>query len=405
MPVYVYEAFDAKGQRISGVESAKDARGLASALIAKGLQPLKIKPQRSLSGLFSFSFGSDHKRLKHEELLFFTKELADLLESGVPIERSLAIIADAADKKETKDLVNAIKREVQGGKTLSVALAAYPATFDKLYVNMVTVGEMGGVLPQVLARLDSFLEKARQVRRFIITSSIYPAILALVGLVSVGVLVGFVVPKFGQIFEDLHQPMPVITRYIVNISYVLRQGWWMMILAFLAAFMAFKAYLNTEQGRQRWDAYIIKMPFIGDSLLRSELGRFTRTLGTLLESGVPILSAISLSSEVVSNTVIRTSLQDIYKGVRQGKALSQLMKQFSVFPSLMVHLVSIGEETGEIGRMLLKIADDFEEKLQHDTKVFLSLVEPITIVLMGVVIGGVILSMLLAIFGINDVSF
>ncbi len=405
MPAFVYEALDTRGQRIGGVESAMDERALASILISKGLQPLKIRPQRSFSGLFSFSLSSDSQRLKHEELLFFTKELADLLESGVPIEKSLAVIADAAEKKETKELVTAIKRDVQAGKTLSAALSAYPATFSKLYVNMVTVGEMGGVLPQVLSRLDSFLEKARQVRRFIITSSIYPAILALVGLVSVGVLIGFVVPKFGQIFEDLHQPMPIVTRYIVNISYVLRQGWWMMLLAIATTVVAFKAYLNTQAGRQKWDANIIRVPFIGESFLRSDLGRFTRTLGTLLESGVPILSAISLSAEVVSNTVVRTSLQDIYKGVRQGKTLSQLMKQFSVFPSIMVHLVSIGEETGEMGRMLLKIADDFEEKLQHDTKVFLSLVEPITIVLMGVVIGGVILSMLLAIFGINDVSF
>jgi general secretion pathway protein F len=183
----------------------------------------------------------------------------------------------------------------------------------------------------------------------------------------------------------------------------LQSWWWLLGLVVLVFGIGFYSYIKSPEGRAWWDRVVLRLPLAGSMLLKIELGRLARTLGTLLESGVPILKGISLSGEVVSYGVIRSAVDDLYKGVRQGKSLSQLMKQAKVFPSLMAHLVAVGEETGAMGPMLLKLADDLEEKVQHETKVYLSLVEPITIVLMGIIIGGIILSMLLAIFGINDV--
>jgi len=400
MPNFAYEALDPRGQRIQGTDEAPSQDALLTQLTSRGLQPLSVRRVRPIHAVWRWPTA----RLGQEELLYFTKELADLLEAGVQLERALAIVGDSADQPHVQELLASIRQEIQGGGNLSEALSSHPEIFGRLYVNMVRVGELGGVLPLVLKRLDDFLERSRQIRKFIVTSSIYPGILALVGILSVFVLVTFVVPKFGQIFDDLNQPMPVMTQVIVNLSVFLRQWWWALLLAAAAAGGGVFSYIRTPEGKAWWDRVVLRLPMAGSMVLRIELGRLSRTLGTLLESGVPILKGISLAAEVVSNTVIRAALDDLYKGVRQGQSLSQLMRRSHVFPSLMVHLVAIGEETGAMGAMLLKIADDMEEKVQHDTKMYLSLVEPVTIVVMGIVIGGIILSMLLAIFGINDVA-
>ncbi len=400
MPTFAYEALDVKGQKIEGTDEAASQDLLISMLVSQGLQPVKVKRLKRFYALWS----RKGVRFSHDDLLYFTRELADLLEAGVHLERTLVILEDAAEQKTIRVLINTIRHEIHGGKKLSEALSSYPDIFNPLYINMVRVGELGGVLPVVLKKMSGFIERSRDIRKFIITSSIYPSILAIVGILSVFILVTFVVPKFGQIFEDLNQPMPLATKFIVGASMFLQSWWWLLCLVIFVLSAGFYSYIKSPEGRAWWDRVVLRLPLAGSMLLKIELGRLARTLGTLLESGVPILKGISLSGEVVSNSVIRSAVDDLYKGVRQGKSLSQLMKQSDVFPSLMAHLVAVGEETGAMGPMLLKIADDLEEKVQHDTKVYLSLVEPITIVLMGIIIGGIILSMLLAIFGINDVA-
>ena len=404
MPDFAYEAIDTQGQKVHGRDEAESRDALLSELIAKGLQPINIKKLRRVEGLLGI-LSERRDRFNQDDLLYFTKELADLLDAGVPLERALSVIYDSTEKKKAKKIIDAIRDSIHGGKNLSGALSSYPKIFNRLYVNMVTVGELGGVLPQVLKKLDAFLEQSRQIRKFIISSSIYPSILFLVGILSVFILVTFVVPKFGKIFEDLNQPMPMMTQIIVSTSVFLKSWWWAFFITFAAILVFFKYYLNTSDGRARWHSFLLHIPLVAPMILKIELARLARTLGTLLESGVPILKGISLAREVVANTVIRNSMDAIYKGVRQGKSLSQLMKKEGLYPSLMIHLVAIGEETGGLDTMLLKIADDFEARIQQDTKVYLSLIEPVTIVVMGLLIGGIIISMLLAIFGLNDVTF
>ncbi len=401
MPEFAFEAIDPKGKRISGVQEASSQDEVVSALLSKGMQPIQVKRLHSFQALFD----TGRKKISLDDVLYFTSELADLLEAGVPLERSLLILADATDKEEVKNLVRQIKEAIHGGKTLSEALAQHKGVFDSLYINMVKVGELGGVLPKVLRRLGDFLERSRQIRKFIISSSIYPSILAFVGLISVLILVTFVVPKFGQIFQDINQPMPAMTRFILAASLFLRNWWWLIFLVIAVTVISFRIYVRRPEGRRWWDGLKLSMPLIGPFVQKIELGRFARTLGTLLESGVPILKGISLSGEVVGNTIIRDAVRELYAGIRQGKSLSMLMKRSNVFPPLMIHLISVGEETGGLSRMLLKVADDFDEQVQSDTKLFLSMLEPITIVVMGIVIGGIIFSMLMAIFGINDVTF
>ncbi len=401
MAEFAFEAIDSKGKRVSGTQEAASQEEVVSGLISKGLQPIQVKRLHSFQAILEFG----KKRVSLDDVLYFTGELADLLEAGVPLERSLLILSEATEKEEVRGLVKEIKDAIHGGKTLSEALSQHKDVFDSLYINMVKVGELGGVLPQVLRRLGDFLERSRQIRKFIISSSIYPTILAFVGLVSVFILVTFVVPKFGQIFQDINQPMPAITSFILGASLFLRTWWWLLFLIVAVLALSFRIYIKRPEGRRWWDNFKLNMPLVGPFVRRIELGRFARTLGTLLESGVPILKGISLSGEVVGNTVIRDAVRELYAGIRQGKSLSLLMKKSRVFPPLMIHLVSVGEETGGLSRMLLKVADDFDEQVQSDTKLFLSMLEPITIVVMGIIIGGIIFSMLMAIFGINDVTF
>ncbi len=401
MAEFAFEAIDSKGKRVSGTQEAASQEEVVSGLISKGLQPIQVKRLHSFQAILEFG----KKRVSLDDVLYFTGELADLLEAGVPLERSLLILSEATEKDEVRGLVKEIKDAIHGGKTLSEALSQHKDVFDSLYINMVKVGELGGVLPQVLRRLGDFLERSRQIKKFIISSSIYPAILAFVGLVSVFILVTFVVPKFGQIFQDINQPMPAMTSFILGASLFLRTWWWLLFLIVAGLVLSFRIYIKRPEGRRWWDNFKLNMPLVGPFVRRIELGRFARTLGTLLESGVPILKGISLSGEVVGNTVIRDAVRELYAGIRQGKSLSLLMKKSRVFPPLMIHLVSVGEETGGLSRMLLKVADDFDEQVQSDTKLFLSMLEPITIVVMGIIIGGIIFSMLMAIFGINDVTF
>ncbi len=401
MADFTYEAIDQQGRKVNGTEHAASQEAVVDSLVSKGLQPVRIKKLHSLETLVIFK----RKPVSMDDVLYFTSELADLLEAGVPLERSLTILADATEKTDVRKLIIAIRDSIHGGKSLSEALGEYPDLFDKLYVSMIKVGELGGVLPAVLKRLSDFMERSRQIRKFIISSSIYPSILAFVGLISVIILMVFVVPKFGKIFEDLNQPMPAMTKMILDTSLFLQKWWWLIILGILLAVFLVRFQLRKPEGRLWWDETKLKLPVVRRFVKLVELGRFARTLGTLIESGVPILKGISLAGEVVGNTVIKQAVNGLYRGVRQGRSLSMLMRRSTVFPSIMVHLVSVGEETGGLARMLLKIANDFENQVQSETKMFLNMLEPITIVVMGVVIGGIIMSMLLAIFGINDVTF
>ena len=400
MPKFFYEAIDPAGHKVTGTEEAESRDELVASLVSKGVQPLKIKRLQQIEALWQ----SRLSHFSHDHLLYFTKELADLLGAGIPVERALAILAESAEEAQVRKLIKDIRTQIQGGKKLSEALAAWPSIFDSLYVNMVRVGEMGGVLPSVLSRLGDFLQRSRETRKFIINSSIYPTILIFVGILSVFILVTFVVPKFGQIFEDMNQPVPFATAIIISASTFVRKWWWVMALAIASGVAGFYLWLKSPDGRAQWDRIVLRIPVAGPFVRTVQLSRLFRTLGTLLESGVPILKGIALGSEVITNSVLRGAMEDVYKGVRQGRSLSHLLKKSGEFPSLVVHLVAVGEETGALDKMLLKIADDMDAKIQNDTKMYLSMVEPVTIVLMGLVIGGIILSMLMAIFGINDIN-
>ena len=402
MPRFSYEAMNAAGRRFIDSSDAGTRDDLILSLQAKGLILVRwIDDVPSGISLLKRSGRS----LSSKELLLITREMAHLMKSGLPMDRSLTIIIQTSEVKPLLSMAQYLKESLQGGKSLSDAMAAKTEDFSDLYINMVRVGEMGGILPQVMEKLAGFMERTEEIKKFIISSSIYPAILLMIGMVSVGVIMGVVVPRFAVIFKDLGQKIPASTQLLMQASEFLRAWWWGMLLGAGLISLGLWRYSATPSGKDRLDRIWIKLPMLGNLIMDIQVGRFTRTLGTLVQSGVPLLKGLSIVREVVSNVVVKLAAEQIYRQVKEGKRVSALMKDQGIFPPMAVQMVALGEETGKIGEMLISVSDDLDARVQTKIKSLLSLLEPVAILLMGLIIGGVVISMLMAIFGINDIEF
>ena len=402
MPRFSYEAMNPAGRRIIDSGEATTRDDLMLSLQSKGLILVRwIDAAPSARSIMKRSGRS----LKSRDLLMMTRELAHLMKSGLPIDRSLTILIQTSESKPLLAMAQYLKDALQGGKSLSDAMAARSEDFSDLYINMVRVGEMGGILPQVLEKLAGFMERTEEIKKFIISSSIYPAILMLIGLVSVVVIMGVVVPRFAAIFTDLGQKIPAATQLLIDTSQFLRNWWWAMVLGVVVTSMGLWRFSASPYGKDRLDRIWIRLPILGTLLLDIQVGRFTRTLGTLVQSGVPLLKGLSIVREVVNNVVVKRAAEQIFRQVKEGKRISILMKEQRIFPAMAVQMVALGEETGKIGDMLISVSDDLDARVQSKIKSLLSLLEPMAILLMGLVIGGVVIAMLTAIFGMNEIEF
>ena len=402
MPRFSYEAMNAQGKRVFDTSEAGSRDDVMLSLQSKGLILVRwMDDKPSLSSLFKGSGRS----LNSRDLLTISKEMAHLMKSGLPIDRSLTIIIQTSEGKAVQAMSQYLKESLQAGKSLSDAMAARPSDFSELYINMVRVGEMGGILPQVMEKLASFMERTEEIKRYVISSSIYPSILLIIGAVSVGVIMGVVVPRFAAIFTDLGQKIPASTQLLIQASQMLRSWWWAGLLGAGIVFIGGWRFSATAYGKERLDRIWIRLPIMGSLLMDIQVGRFTRTLGTLVQSGVPLLKSLSVVRDVVNNSVVKRASEQIYRQVKEGKRVSILMKDQAIFPAMAVQMVALGEETGKIGEMLVAVADDLDARVQSRIKSLLALLEPVAILLMGLIIGGVVISMLTAIFGINDIEF
>jgi general secretion pathway protein F len=402
MPRFAYEAVDIRGRKVINSAEAKDKETLLLALESQGLVLLRWLDRDHTRKFFS---RRRSRLLTRSELLQFTKDLGYLLKSGLPLDRALHVIGRSVEKGNLKSLAQELEDALKGGKSLSDALASRRRDFSELYVNMVRVGEVGGVLPQVMGKLAEFQERAEETKKFIISSAIYPSILVMVGIISVFVIMGFVVPRFAGIFKGLGQEIPFATQILISVSALLQQWWWVLIIILTVLFLSLRYVAQTSVGRMKVDKFAIGAPIIGALIGEIQVSHFARTLGTLLLSGVPLLKSLSIVREVVGNRIIKASVQNIYEKVKEGKRISSLMKEMKVFPEMAVQLVSVGEETGRMGEMLVEIAEELDNKIQGKIKFYLTLLEPLTILFMGLVIGGIVMSMLMAVFGINEIQF
>lgn len=402
MTQYRYEAMNPGGRKIVETMEAKSRDEVLLLLQARGSVLLRWMDQ---GGEKKISLLGTRRMLSNAKLLQFTSDLAHLLKSNLPVERALSIAGNAASDEKIRHMTRYLRDALKKGDNLSDAMAEKPGDFNELYVNMVRVGEMGGILPSVMERLEEFIQRTEEIKKYVISSSIYPAILLSVGFLSLLVILGFVVPKFAGIFADLGQEIPMSTQMLLDVSNFLRVWWWLLLSGFSFFIIAFWRFIKTPRGRDLADRYLLKLPWIGAVILDIQMSRFSRTLGTLIHSGVPLMKALYIVEKVVSNSIIKEAVSYIYEQVKEGRNISSLMRDRAVFPPMVVQMVSLGEETGRIGDMLVSVADDLDRKIQSKIKMYLSLLEPFSILLLGLLIGGVVISMLSTIFGVNEIQF
>jgi len=408
MPEYIYKATDSLGKVVEGIMSAPEEATLVSKLHNMGYMPFKISPSstgQKLSLSMKFSIPLPFSTISGADLLAFTQELSTLIKAGLPLDRALSILVEITENEKLKKVVQEVLKDVRGGRSFSDALAQHPRFFDRLYVNMVKAGEAGGVLDIVLERLVDFQQRSQQLKSTILNAMIYPIILISVMAIVIIVMLMFVIPRFTMIFATMGKTIPLPTQILLSSSEFIQNFWWLILAVVIIISVLFQRYRNTEQGRLNWDTFKLKLPLLSDLILKIEVARFSRTLGTLINSGVPLLGALTIVKEVIKNVVVSNSISDISKGAKEGKGVSAPMRVVGIFPSLAMHMIRVGEETGKLDEMLIRVADTYDEEVQNTTKRFISALEPVLILVMALLVGFIVLSLIWAILGINDIAF
>jgi general secretion pathway protein F len=392
--IFSYKATTTDGAIVEGVIEAADERDVAERLKNSGIIPLSIaSPKEGLGKRFV-------RKSSRGDILTFTTELSSLLGAGLPLDRSLNILSDISEGSEMKNIIKSVLKSIREGSSFSDALQKHPRVFPKLYVNMIRAGEAGGVLDVVLDKLNEFLESSRELKDHVFSAMMYPVILLFTGGASIVVLLTWVLPKFSVIFSEMHTQLPASTRLIIGFSEAIASYWWILLACIIGGWITFRNYVKTEAGRLQWDSFKLKL--IGDVITKIETARFARTLGTLLRSGVPLLQALHNSKDIINNRVIASAIDAVSKGAKEGKGIATPLADSNVFPALALSMIKVGEETGQLDTMLLKVAVTYEKSLRIAIKRFVSLMEPAMILGMGLVIGFIVLSMLMAIFSITD---
>ncbi len=401
MTTFHYKAVAPDGRPRMGTLTAATERLVIAELRKQGLTPVYVGLQASRAlelNLPGFS------RVRRSDILFFTQELSTLLESGVPLDRSLSIASELTERPHFRAVVLDVLRLIKGGKSFAEALAAYPDHFGGLYVNMVRAGEASGNLALIFKRLAEFERTRDDLRNYVISSLIYPALLALVGLGSIAVLLNYVVPRFAAVFQDSRIRVPTPTMVLLEVSKYVQAYGWMVLAGAAASGLLLYAYARTPRGRLWWDTLRLKTPLLGDALRKAETARFARAMSTLVANSVPLVESLSIAGATLANRRIAGSLGTVSQGVKRGEGLAAPLRKCGEFPPLAGHLLAVGEETGKLDEMFARMADIYENDTRVAIRRFTSLFEPLVILIMGIIVGAMILSMLLAITSINEVA-
>ncbi len=397
MPRYAYKAATREGTVIEGSFEGADERAIADRLKGTGLIPLYIEPIKDSfrTRIFSGVSGGD--------VLAFTSELSTLLKSGLPLDRCLNILAEITQNKALEAVITELLKSIREGSSFSEALQRHPRFFSRLYINMVRAGEAGGVLESVLEKLVEFLESAKELKDSVFSAMIYPSILLVTGGISIIALLTYVLPKFTSIFGELGASLPLSTVILISFSSAFQDYWWIVTLVMIGAVVLLNRYIKLPQGRRRWDA--LKLRLLGNIIREIETARFCRTLGTLLKSGVPLINALNNAKDITNNTIVASSIEKLSIDVKEGKGISASLASAGTFPRLALSMIKVGEESGQLEDMLLKVASVYEKNLKQSIKRFVGFIEPAMILMMGLIIGFIVLSMLTAIFSITELPF
>jgi type IV pilus assembly protein PilC len=421
MPRFAYIALDLRGQESTGLVEAVSSSDAIGQLRQAGFFPTGVyeegqgigpekKLRRSAKTVAPAGAGTKRKGIvlfqkktvKAKTLMVFTRQLATLIDAGLPLLRGLNVLAKQERDVLLKNTINQVSDSVQGGSTFSESLALHPKIFNKLFVNMVKAGELGGVLELVLGRLAEFQEKAQKVKNKVKSAMIYPVIVLSLAMVIMAFLFVFIVPKFAAIFHDMlgDKPLPAITQFVIGISGFMQHHWLVLIGAIVALIAGYKFVARTLAGRAVIDRLALRAPLFGDLTRKSSISRFARTLGTLVTSGVPILQALNITRETAGNTVIAHAISRVHDSVKEGESIVQPLEASGAFPPMVISMVDVGEETGQLPEMLLKIAEVYDDEVDNSVAGLTSMLEPIMIVMLAFIVGTIVIALFMPLISI-----
>jgi type IV pilus assembly protein PilC len=422
MPRYTFVALDARGQESTGLVDAASANEAIGQLRQAGYFPTNVneegtgaaadgkvthrvaKPERTertargSRNIVLFQ----RKTVKPKVLMIFTRQLATLIDAGLPLLRSLNVLSKQERDSVLKNTINKLADSVQGGSTFSEGLAQHPRLFNDLYVNMVRAGELGGVLELVLTRLAEFQEKAQKVKNKVVAAMVYPVIVLCLAVAIMSFLLVFIVPKFETIFHDMlgDRPLPVVTLFVIAVSDFMQHHWAVLFGAVVIIIVCYKLAARTKRGRAMIDRIKLLAPLFGDLIRKTSISRFSRTLGTLVTSGVPILQALNITRETAGNTVIARAISQVHDSVKEGESIVLPLEASGAFPPMVISMIGVGEETGQLPEMLLKIAEVYDDEVDNSVAALTSLLEPIMIVLLALIVGTIVIALFMPLISI-----
>lgn len=409
MPVYEYIGIDSKGKRASGIVDAENERAARQKLRRMNVFPTTIGVQGALKGK-KFSLGSEvnlgkyFQRVKTQDLAMMTRQMSTLISAGIPLVDSLSALIDQVENVKLRSILSQVREKVTGGEKLSDSLKEHPKVFNELYINMVNAGENSGALDIVLERLAEFTEGQARLKSRIIGAMIYPAIMSVVGLGLMIMLVVYVVPKVMAIFEDVEATLPLPTRVLMGLSNVISNYWYIVIIALVIMILGIRRYIKTPKGREQFHKRLLKLPLIGRLERMIVISRFSRTLSTLLSSGVPLLTAMDIVRNIVTNVILRRIIEQTRENVREGQSVAEPLRRSGQFPPIVTQMIAIGERTGELERMLERIADAYDTQVDNTISALMTLMEPLMILVMAGVVSFIVMSILLPIMKLNQLG-
>ena len=396
MPVYKFTGRSRSGgATVSGEREAPSREAVAAMLRSEQIFPLEIKQKNSL---LSYEIPVFAGGVSQRDLALFSKQFSVMLDSGLPLVQCLGILASQTENAIFKEILTKVREDVESGSTLADAMRKHPKAFDDLFVSMVSAGEAGGVLDIILKRLTTFVEKNMKLRKSLITASVYPSVVSVVAIGIIFIMLVWVVPVFVSLFEGLNAPLPLPTRIIIASSNIAVQFSLPFIVLVIVGIIGFRQFYKTENGKLSVDTAVLKLPLIGMTIKKLAIARFSLTLSTLLNGGIPLMEGLSITAETAGNASIHNALVQVRSEVSEGKSLVEPMRKLEVFPSMVTQIVGVGEETGELDHMLEKLADYYEQEADDAIANLLTLIEPVMIVFLGAVVGGIVVSMYLPIF-------
>jgi type IV pilus assembly protein PilC len=400
MPVFIWKGKNSYGDKRSGQYEANDVAAVNSYLKKLRITPtsVKAKPKDILAGIGFFQ-----PKVTGRDVVIFTRQLSTMIDAGLPLVQSLEILANQQENPTLKKVLREIKADVETGTTFAEAMKRHPQVFDNLFCNMIEAGEIGGILDTILGRLAGFMEKSMNLKKKVKGAFTYPVICLCISVVILGVILIFVVPTFEKMFKDFNAALPIPTQIVVSMSRFVQTKILYMIGILVALVFAFKKYYKTDAGNRRIDALSLKTPVFGDLILKVAVAKFTRTLGTMMQSGVPILDALKVVGRTAGNRVIETAVFRVAESISEGRSIAEPLEETGVFPNMVVQMISVGEATGALDAMLSKIADFYDDEVDQAVDNLTAMIEPFMMVFLGGMVGALVVAMYLPIFQMGKV--